>query len=251
VEPDFPWLFLSQGFDEVRRLEDMIDVMIIEDDEVATKIYGQFIRKTEGFRVIASTSTGVQTKEVLNVVKPNLVLLDVYLPDINGIELLWEMRKIHRGIDVILITASNDADTVSEAIRGGAFGYMIKPISIDQFVSTLQSYSIAHRKLKHTGEMSQNEVDSLFYKKAAPKLNGIEMNDLPKGIDKITLKNVKDKIRAHAEIINTDELASLIGSSHSTARKYLEYLVFIGELDVKITYGTVGRPERKYKLRYR
>ncbi|MFB4320814.1 response regulator, partial [Priestia sp. BR_2] len=118
--------------------ENQINVMIIEDDSTAAQIYEQFIKKLEHFTVVATAGSGEQALELLTIFTPQLILLDVFLPDINGVELLWEIRKKYRGIDIILITAANDVETVGEAIRGGAFGYLMKPVIIDKFLSTLK-----------------------------------------------------------------------------------------------------------------
>ena len=226
-------------------MSDKIDVMIVEDDEVAAQIYEQFTQKLDQFRVIAIAGTGKQALQLLEITKPNLILLDIYLPDMSGIELLREVRQRYRGIDVILITAANDTETVSEAIHGGAFDYLIKPINIDRYLKTLKHYSTVHHELTQGKVMSQEEVDSFFHKTDQAGEN--RKNVLPKGIDKFTLKTVRDQLQTKSGLISTDDLAKQIGSSHSTARKYLEYLVSIGELDVEIFYGTVGRPERKYR----
>jgi response regulator of citrate/malate metabolism len=226
-----------------------INVMIVEDDEFAARVYEQFIQKVEGFQVIAKVSSGKQALEFLKVAKPHLILLDIFLPDISGIDLLGEVRKGYKGIDVILITAANDVNTVSEAIRGGAFGYIIKPINIDKFLSTLENYAVQINQLRKRKTMDQTEVDLYFptQSKKNVKKGEQEVVQLPKGIDKLTLKVIRDKMKDIIQSVSADEVASFVGISYSTVRRYLEYLVTIGEVEVEILYGTVGRPERRYK----
>ncbi|MGO0062521.1 response regulator [Brevibacillus fluminis] len=230
--------------------EKPIRIMIVEDDEIAAKIYEQFTAKLDRFEVVATAATGKHALQLLNVFTPDLILLDVFLPDMNGIDLLREVRKSFRGIDVILITAANDVATVGEAIRGGAFGYMIKPILVDKFFATLDHYLQTRRHLEHNPVMNQTDVDLLFtsahHHAASPKTAEATVQ-YPKGIDRHTLKLVREKMRATTHSVNADELASLIGMSHSTVRRYLEFLASIDELEVETVYGTVGRPERKYK----
>jgi response regulator of citrate/malate metabolism len=226
-----------------------LTVMIVEDDELAAKIYEQFIQKAEGYRVVASAQTGNQALELLKAFTPDLILLDVYLPDTNGIELLWEIRKQHRGIDFIMITAANDTETVSEAIRGGAFSYTIKPIIVEKFLSVLEQYAAARRQLSTNRLVEQHEVDSLFRAndRTLPPTETVVKKMLPKGIDKHTLRLVREKLHQESGSINADELAGLVGTSHSTVRRYLEYLVTHNELEVDMVYGSIGRPERRYK----
>lgn len=234
------------------KLSRPIQVMIIEDDEIAIKIYEKFTHKIEGFQVIATTSTGKQALELINVFAPDLILLDVFLPDMKGTDLLWEIRKQLRGVDVILITAANDVDTVSEAIRGGAFSYLMKPIMIDKFLNTLEKYKETRLTLLNLTTVEQDDVNSFF------RINSRESREeqvvetekgvsLPKGIDKHTLKKVRQSMKETKRSVNAEEVAKILGASHSTVRRYLEYLVANDEIEVEILYGTIGRPERRYR----
>ncbi|UHA75090.1 response regulator [Paenibacillus sp. 481] len=248
---------------------EQITAMIVEDDEIASKIVEQFAQRNS-FRVIATASTGQQALDLLEVFTPQIVLLDVYLPDMSGIELLWNIRRKHRGVDIILITAANDADTVSEAIRGGVFGYLIKPIMIDRFNDMLQRYTTVRKQLRTGLLMEQTEVDRLFIPGdkstgskrdttlltvtplaattgGASSSSFLAATMLPKGIDKLTLKRLRDHLNHTRDAVSADELAALAGMSHSTVRRYLEFMVSQQELEIDIIYGTVGRPERKYK----
>ncbi|MBD1382827.1 response regulator [Metabacillus arenae] len=226
-----------------------IQVMIIEDDETAAKIYEKFTQKVEGFQVVATTSSGKQALELFNVFTPDLILLDVFLPDMKGTDLLWEIRKKFRGVDVIMITAANDVDTVREAIRGGAFSYLMKPIMLDKFLETLEQYKEARTKLFSLKTVQQDDVNSFFgiKNREEPILGEDKTGTLPKGIDKHTLKKIRQQMKETAVSTNADELAKIIGASHSTVRRYLEYLVSNNELEVEIMYGTIGRPERRYR----
>nr|WP_275983764.1 response regulator [Paenibacillus hamazuiensis] len=222
--------------------------MIVEDDAIAAKIYEQFTHKLEGFRVVASASTGGQAMELLHAFTPDLILLDVFLPDMKGIDLLWHIRQSHRSIDVILITAANDTETVSEAIRGGAFSYIIKPIMIDKFTGTLERYKELRSHLHQRQSIDQYEVDRFFRPSDETKSNPqMESYSLPKGIDKLTLRLLRDKMKTIYEPVSVDDLAEIAGMSYSTVRRYLEYMVSVNEAEVDILYGTVGRPERKYR----
>lgn len=227
----------------------MIQVMIIEDDETATKIYKRFTQKVEGFQVVATTSTGKQALELLNVFTPDLILLDVFLPDIKGTDLLWEIRKMFRNVDVIMITAANDVYTVREAIRGGAFSYLMKPIMLDKFMETLEHYKKTRIKLFSLVTVQQDDVNSFFRMKKSeePILVETKTGDLPKGIDKHTLKKIKQKLKEMNTSTNAEELAKSLGTSHSTVRRYLEYLVSNNEVEVEVMFGTIGRPERRYR----
>ncbi|WP_144552505.1 response regulator [Bacillus sp. X1(2014)] len=228
----------------------LIKVMIVEDDETAAKIYEKFTDKAEGFQVVAIANTGKQVLDMLNVFTPDLILLDVFLPDMNGIDLLWEIRKNMRSLDIIMITAANDVGTVSEAIRGGAFSYILKPIMINKFFEVLEQFKETREKLVKLTIVEQEDVNDFFMLKKPredPLIREELPEILPKGIDKHTLKKVRQQIKDINENINAEEFSKIIGASHSTGRRYLEYLVSINEMEVEVIYGTIGRPERKYR----
>lgn len=226
-----------------------INVIIVEDDEDAANIYKQFTNQIEHYNVVATASSGSQALQLLKVIQPQLLLLDVFLPDMNGIELLREIRKEYRGIDVIMITAANDTETVSEAIRGGAFGYLIKPIIIDKLISTLKQYDVVRGQLHQNQLVNQDNIDDLFRSNnKAQSAVSTQKETYPKGIDKHTLKLVRSRIQNITGSLSADELGQMVGISYSTMRRYLEYLVSLEEMEVEIIYGSVGRPERKYKL---
>ncbi|MGK7377273.1 response regulator [Planococcus sp. 1R117A] len=229
-------------------MPETIKVIIVEDNQEAASIYKQFTDQLDHFEVIATAGSGKQTIDLLEVVQPHLMLLDVYLPDTNGIDLLKKIRTHYWGIDVILITAANDTETVSQAIRGGAFGYLIKPIIIDKFISTLQEYDLMRTQLHQREVVDQEKVDSMFRSSPSDKQPAEPVQaQLPKGIDKHTLKLVRDKVNVIEESLNADTYSQLLGISYSTTRRYLEYLVSRDEMEVEVVYGSIGRPERKYK----
>lgn len=230
--------------------KEKIKVMIVEDDETAAKIYERFTDKAEGFDVVSIANTGKQALDMLHVFTPDLILLDVFLPDMSGTDLLWEIRKNLRSVDVIMITAANDVGTVSEAIRGGAYSYILKPIMINKFLEVLEQFKESREKLVQLTIVEQKDVNDLFGVKQSQEkvLAQKEPSEiLPKGIDKHTLKNVRQHLTEINDSINAEVFSKMIGASHSTGRRYLEYLVSINEMEVEVIYGTIGRPERKYR----
>lgn len=231
--------------------KELTRVMIIEDDETAARIYEKFTHMVEGFQVVATANTGKQAFEMLHVFTPDLILLDVFLPDMKGTDLLWEIKRDIRSVDVIMITAANDVDTVSEAIRGGAFSYILKPIMINKFLEVMEQYKETRQKLVTLKTVEQNDVNDFF--RIKPRQEPVAQEEpsgkLPKGVDKHTLKKVRQQINEISESINADEFAKMIGTGQSTSRRYLEYLVSINEMEVEVIYGTIGRPERRYRKR--
>ncbi|WP_248928130.1 response regulator [Paenibacillus hamazuiensis] len=230
--------------------ETVIEVLIIEDDVKIAEINRRFVEKVPGFSVIGIATDESQAKEQLEILTPDLVLLDIYFPDSSGLEMLQYIRRHHKETDVIMITAAKEVEAVREAVRGGAFDYIMKPLVFNRLQETLLRYLDFHRELhrlaSESGHINQEDVDRLLSgagkKETSPSY-------LPKGIDKLTLEKVVQAISQTQEGMTAEQAAKLIGVSRSTGRRYLEHLVSLGTVYADLSYGVVGRPERVYRSR--
>ncbi|NSL52495.1 response regulator [Calidifontibacillus erzurumensis] len=224
----------------------LVEVLIVEDDPRIAEINRRFTEKIEGFKVIATATTGEEAKEWLEVVQPNLVLLDVYLPDMKGIELIKYIRKNFYEIDVIMITAASEVDVVRHALRGGVVDYIVKPLTFERFKESLVNYKNKIEKLQKNEKLSPELIESLWNRQSNGKT--VE-NQSPKGIDPLTLDKILKYIDTIGESgITAEVLSKNTGISRSTARRYLEYLVSQRKIYAELVYGNVGRPERRYFL---
>ncbi|MBJ6363276.1 response regulator [Paenibacillus sp. GCM10012307] len=226
----------------------MIRVVIIEDDVRIASINQRFVEKLEGFEVVGIATDKAQAHEQLDILMPDLVLLDLYFPDMSGLDLLQHIQRNYPHTDVMIITAAKEFDTVREAIRGGVYDFMIKPVVFERFQEKLKAYRKYREQLRQYEEsdtqMDQQCVDQLLWGTG-------ERSDkdtyLPKGIDKITSEKIMVYIESAAGVWTAEELGKHGGFSRTTARRYLEYFVEKGVLAADISYGTVGRPERVYR----
>lgn len=103
-------------------------IMLVDDEADILVVLGEFLGQ-EGFRVLTANS-GVKALEKAKEFPVNLVLLDIAMPDMNGIETLRELRKIRPEAAVIMITAYRDAEKVVEAFRLGAYDCIFKPFDL-------------------------------------------------------------------------------------------------------------------------
>ena len=220
-----------------------LSVVIAEDDASVCDIQSRFIARIEGFELIGVGQTFAESEELIDIFKPNLVLLDMDFPDGDGIELLRKIRQQYLDTDVICITAAKDAATLQQAIRGGVFAYVLKPMTFKRFEETLTRYLEHRRKLSESESLDQAGVDRIVFSASSDAAG----ERLPKGIDAITLKTVQSCIQQLAEDnVSAEELGKKLGMSRTTARRYLEYLVAKGAVEPSLEYGSVGRPERRY-----
>lgn len=223
---------------------DPVNVLIVEDDLRISEIHRRFTEKVEGFQVVGVANSLADARDLIDVLQPELILLDIYFPGGSGIDLLWDTRARFREIDFILITAAKEVHSLQDAIRGGAFDYIIKPAVFGRFEEALQRYLKARRKLAATNALEQRDVDQLL---SLGREAGLDRASLPKGIDAITLTKIRGVFATpppHG--LSADAVGREVGTSRSTSRRYLEYLVEVGWLSADLVYGTVGRPERKY-----
>ncbi|AEI14537.1 response regulator receiver and unknown domain protein [Flexistipes sinusarabici DSM 4947] len=219
-------------------------VLIVEDDTKISKIHKLFVEKTEGFDVAGIANTVSDAAYMSEVLKPDLVLLDVYFPEKNGLELLKLIRNKNYETDIIIITASNDINILKESVKGGIFDYIIKPVIYSRFEKSLINYKLYKQQISKKDKLQQSDVDSIFNLNA--KISDYSEDNLPKGIDKITLDKIVSFFNTNDEGFTAENVGKMVGVSRSTARRYLEYLVSSGFLFSDQYYGTVGRPERTY-----
>ena len=224
---------------------DLIDVLIVEDDARIAQMHSQILRQTNRFNPIGIAETLQMARTMVKVHKPNLIILDNYLPDGTGIDLFREIiaDKISHKIDVVLITASDEIDTVKAAMKLGCFDYLLKPVSYERLQETLNRYLTLHNAMKAYENLEQRQIDELFNIQLRDKHQQL----LPKGIEGITLEKIKRVFSQNIGIkFTVDRLVQETGISKTTARRYLEYCSANGLLTAENEYGKVGRPERVY-----
>ncbi|WP_010529547.1 response regulator [Lentibacillus jeotgali] len=233
-------------------MNDNIQVLIIEDDFRIAEINRKYVEMVEGYTVDAVVKTGEEALEILQKCKsrPQLILLDIYIPDVKGMELLWQIRHKYHDIDMITVTAANETSAIEEALRGGVFDYIVKPVDADRFAQSLKRYKRSREYFAAKETLEQEAIDSITGLNHSSVYNAKTNANLPKGIDPITLKDITDFLKSvKGKGITAVELSKQIGTSRSTTRRYLEYLVSMSEVTTTLKYGSVGRPERQYIIR--
>jgi two-component system, CitB family, response regulator CitT len=218
-----------------------IKVAIAEDDFRVADIHEKFLKKFKEIDVIGKSLNGEQTLQILAENTPDLVILDVYMPDMLGSDLLPIIRERFPKVSIIMITAATDKVFLEKALSYGVENYLIKPVNRERFDEVILEFIQKHSILTSSQDIDQNYVDLLFGKKKMEKGAG-----LPKGIDEITLGKVKNALLVKNQGLSAEEVGREIGASRITARRYLEYLSSIKEAKAEVVYGIVGRPERKY-----
>ena len=220
-----------------------IRVLIVEDDPMVADINTRFTEAVKGFTVVGAARDGQEALRLLAECKPDLVILDVYMPHLDGLSVLATLRQEAAEVDVILITAANDGESVRLARQGGAIDYIIKPFKFDRYQRTLESYREYRGKVFQKESFTQAELDQVReIKKETPP------QGLPKNLHPQTLGLVVNLLSQAQGALSAEEVATELGLSRATARRYLEYWPETEKVSLVLEYATVGRPVHRFRL---
>lgn len=217
----------------------MIDVLVVDDDFMVAGIHARFVDKTEGFHVVGTARTGQEALRLVGELDPDLILLDVHLPDMSGLDVLQQLRADGNVAGVVMVTADRDADVVRTALHGGAMQYLVKPFEYADLAARLQRVRDT-LVLLQPGDADQESIDRAFGAKGPLAV------ELPKGLSQETAELVAEAMRDAGELSAT-ECGERVGISRVSARRYLEFFVDEHRAVVRLNYGSAGRPERRYR----
>jgi response regulator of citrate/malate metabolism len=227
----------------------MIRVLVVDDDFMVAKVHAAFVGRTPGFEVAGVAHNGTTALAKVAELRPDLVLLDIHLPDVSGVEVLRRLREQSPDVDVLVISAAKEVEIVRSALRGGVVNYLLKPFDQEDLRERLQENAAAHTSLTAAPTVGQTDLDRLFG--SAPPRARSATPRLPKGLSPESAELVARVLRSSTsdEGLSSSECAELTGLSRVSARRYLEHFVEIGRAEVRLRYGTAGRPQRRYAWR--
>ena len=223
---------------------ELIDVLIVEDENELAELHAELISKHPRLRLVGIAASLADAQVQLESKRPQLMLLDNYLPDGKGITLISNPMLLRANCSVIFITAASDMDTCSQAIRNGAFDYILKPVSWKRLSQSLERFVQFAEQQRVWKIVDQQNVDSLYQLQA----KNFRVDSGSKGIEEKTLALVQGLFSGReAHCFSVDEVVSAAGLSKTTARRYLEHGVETGFLEVEMLYGKIGHPRRLYR----
>jgi response regulator of citrate/malate metabolism len=214
----------------------VIRTLIVDDDFRVAGVHAGFVSGVEGFEVAGVAHSAGDARARVRELRPDLVLLDIYLPDQSGLALLGELSA-----DAIVLTAASDARTVRAAVSAGALNYLVKPFNRGQLTDRLTAYA-QYRKLLDTERLlTQHEVDRVFR-----ALHEKDRTHAPKGQSPVTSRLVSERLRSAAAPLSAADVAAQLGIARATAQRYLAALADAGRVEMRLRYGATGRPEQEY-----
>lgn len=229
-------------------------VILIEDDPMVREVNRQFIERVNGFELIATARNGKEGLQLIESLRPDLVFMDIFMPELDGLEALREIRLRHLDVDVVTVTAANDMITIQRILHLGVFDYIMKPFTFERMEKALLNYKQFKLHTTKTEDLTQQELDTLMQKQisgqslSGEKVVRNEELDLPKGFNRTTLEKVLQFIEGKQDGASADEVAQAIGVARVTARRYLDFMEKQQLIEMENVYGNVGRPINKYFL---
>ncbi|WP_091562186.1 response regulator [Arthrobacter sp. ok362] len=222
----------------------MIRVLVVDDDFRVARLHAAQVAHVPGYECVGEAHTVAEARAAIARERPDLLLLDIYLPDEDGISLLQSLREAGEDVDVIIITAARDVGTVRAAMRGGAVYYLVKPFGFEQLAEQLQAYQKWRADAVSRRITGQTDVDALFASRrpsVAPTAGSSSARRLPP-----TMQKVLDAVAAAGRPVGAQDVSDLIGISRPTAQRYLSELERKDRVTLHLEYGTTGRPVNTY-----
>ena len=222
----------------------MTRILIVEDDPMVAELNSRLIRTMGGGQIPAIARDAKEALTYLEKHSVDLILLDIYLPGMNGLEMLAHIRDLRYPVDVLVVSAARDSHSIQTALRAGAVDYLIKPFDFERLRQALLAYENRSRLIRDHDKLTQQDLDIGILPKEVTDTDDASI--LPKGLDRYTLSIVASSLGEIPEPFTTDELSRQVGLSRVSVRKYLEYFCDIGHLEKEASYGAVGRPVFRY-----
>ena len=221
----------------------MYKVLVVEDDPMVRMINEQYVRMNKDFCIASSVKNGQEALDYIKENKVDLVILDVFMPFMNGVEFLKKLREQKLKTEVIMVTAANDTATLEETMHLGVIDYLVKPFALERFQVALEKFTAKMNAINCSDVLDQNLIDSIISNSPQKK-----SKEYPKGIQEKTLERIKTCFENKNDWHSVELIAEKLGISIVTVRHYVNYLVKEGFLQESINYETGGRPSSLYKM---
>ena len=223
----------------------MYKVLIVEDDPMVAMINEQYIKRNKNFEIVGKCNNGLIALDFLENNTVDLLILDVFMPKMDGFETLRQIRNKQITVDAIMVTAANERESLEEALHLGIVDYLVKPFTFDRFQIALEKYIAQNNALKDIETLNQKNIDHIIdnSRKKSDEL-------FPKGIQEKTLELIMEYLNANKSIWFTgDEIAEKVNLTGVTVRRYMNYLAESGRVVSEMNYETGGRPCMKYRIK--
>lgn len=222
----------------------MIRTLVVDDDYRVAHLHATSVERVSGFTCVGEAHSAAEARDLVAEREPDLLLLDLYLPDEDGLALMGSLgSQAQRPPDCIVVTAARDIAAVRTAMQLGAIYYLVKPFGFAQLRDQLDAYKRWRELVDADGEADQDRVDTLYSVLRAPATMATSRRALPP-----TMSKVFEAIRRTPVALGASDVAAQIGVSRPTAQRHLADLLRRGLIELDLAYGSTGRPENLYRI---
>ena len=221
-------------------------VLVVDDDYRVAAIHAAYVERVPGYRVVGQAHSAAEALASAHALHPDLILLDIYLPDGSGIDVARTLLAEPAPPTVLIISAARDMASVREAVALGAIHYLIKPFGFEALAARLAGHRQRSERIAALPEEpDQTDIDSLFGVRGEPD---VPQRPSDRRLSRPTLELIYRAVSAHATSMSASEVAEAVGVSRTTAQRYLTYLLEVDVLTLELRYGSAGRPEHRFSI---
>ena len=217
-----------------------LNVAIADDNEKMVEVLGQIIEEDKDLELVGKAHNGEEICNIIREKEPDVVVLDIIMPKMDGLSFLEHLKNLAPSVSVIMITASQNKESLRTALAHGVADYIIKPFTFERFKAALLTFAERWRLLHEAEDFDQSDLDNIFHRGAPPQ-------QFSKGIDADTLEKILASVNAASVPVSTQEVADDVGLSRISVRKYLSYLEENNRIQGELSYGGKGRPVKLYR----
>ena len=217
-----------------------LNVAIADDNEKMVEVLGQIIEEDKDLELVGKAHNGEEICNIIREKEPDVVVLDIIMPKMDGLSFLEHLKNLAPSVSVIMITASQNKESLRTALAHGVADYIIKPFTFERFKAALLTFAERWRLLHEAKDFDQSDLDNIFHRGAPPQ-------QFSKGIDADTLEKILASVNAASAPVSTQEVADDVGLSRISVRKYLSYLEENNRIQGELSYGGKGRPVKLYR----
>ena len=190
---------------------DSIKVMLVDDHEVVLEGLIRILEKQGGIQIVSVAGSAEEALEKLERFPPDVIVVDIQLPGMNGIELIRRIKKSHPEIEAITLTVFDDEQFARQAIKAGAIGYVIKDAAKDELVKAVRSAAKGETLISTS--VARKLIDEMT-EPAAKKKKKAE------GFEGLSQREV-DVIKLMAKGYNNRQIADLLYISEHTVKVHI------------------------------
>ncbi len=225
----------------------LIEALVVDDEAASLRIHCGAVLRAPGFRLAGTAGNGVEMFDFLSRAHADLVILDLFMPEMDGLLCLRKLRAEASSVDVVVISSGSRKETIRHCLRMGVFSYLIKPCPLDLLLRTLSSYRRFFETITYAepGELNQASADRLLGMSSGGYSEPVSGAN---PASEKTLEGVRSALRLCPMPAAAEEVAEVAGISRATARRYLANLVRLGEVSMEMEYRRAGRPLHRFRI---